>query len=106
MPPDAFGISTEHRLRLVGALKQLSPDRGPVLLQVGRQVVDAHAVDPACALVALHSRQRCLQVLTLDDCFHRRSGDRRGFETGFRRARFGLLGGDAPGFTLRSAPAA
>src|SRR5262249_15791369 len=91
-----------HRLRLVGALKQLSPDREPVLLQVGRQVIDAHAVDSPCPLVALPSRQRFPQILTLDNCFHRRSGDRRAFETGSRRARFGLLSGGARGFTLRS----
>src|SRR5215831_9931576 len=91
-----------HRLRLVGALKQLSPDRGPVLLQVGRQGIDAHSVDSRRALVALHLRQRFPQVLTLDNCFHRRSGDRRAFKTGFRRACFGLLGGDVRGFTLRS----
>jgi hypothetical protein len=46
-------------------------------------------------------RQRCLQILTFDHCFHRRSHDRRAFETGFRRACFGLSGGSASGFTLR-----
>jgi len=88
-----------HRLRFVGAFKQLSPDRGPMLLQVGRQIIDAHAVDASRALVALHLRQCLLQVLTPDYCFHRRSRDRRAFETGFRRARFGLSGGGACGFT-------
>src|SRR5262249_16833063 len=29
-------LDPPHQLRLVGTLKQLSPDRGPVLLQVGR----------------------------------------------------------------------
>ena len=29
-------LDPPHRLRLVGAVEQLSPDRGPVLLQVGR----------------------------------------------------------------------
>lgn len=52
--------------------------------------------------VALHLRQRCLQILTFDHCFHRRSRDRRAFETGFRRACFRLLSGGASGFTLRS----
>jgi hypothetical protein len=46
-------------------------------------------------------RQRFLQVLTLDYCFHRRPCDRRAFETGPRRAYFGLSDGDALGFTLR-----
>src|SRR5262245_61811877 len=95
-------LHPSHRLRLVGALKQLSPDRGPMLLQVGRQIVDTHAVDACRALVALHLRQRFLQVPTLDHCFHRRPCDRRAFETGFRRAGFGRLGGGARGFTLRS----
>jgi hypothetical protein len=73
-----------------------------VLLQVGRQVIDTHAVDPCRTFVALHLRQRCLQILALDNVFHRRSRDRRAFETGFRRACFGLSGGGASGFTLRS----
>jgi hypothetical protein len=47
-------------------------------------------------------RQRLLQILTLDYCFHRWSYDRRAFEAGLRRACFGRLGGDARGFTLRS----
>src|SRR6266567_8942560 len=73
-----------------------------MLLQVGRQGIDTHAVDTRRTFVALHLRQRFLQVLTLDNCFHRRSRDRRAIETGSRRARFGLSGGGASGFTLRS----
>ena len=73
-----------------------------MLLQVGTQGLDGHPIDPRGSLVALHLRQRFLQILTLDHCFHRRSCDRRAFETGFRRARFGLLGGGARGFTLCS----
>src|ERR1700736_2183844 len=73
-----------------------------MLLQVGRQVIDTHAVDPCRTFVALHLRQRCLQILTFDNVFHRRSRDRRAFETGFRRARFGLSAGGAWGFTLRA----
>ena len=72
-----------------------------MLLQVGRQGIDTHAVDTRRTFVALHSSQRRLQVLTLDHCFHRRFRDRRAFETGFRRARFDLSGGSASGFTLR-----
>ena len=37
------------------------------------------------------------------NCFHRRPCDRRAFETGFRRACFGLSDGGASGFTLRPA---
>src|SRR5713226_5783249 len=73
-----------------------------MLLQVGRQGIDTHAVDTRRTFVALHLRQRFLQVLTLDNCFHRRSRDHRAFETGSRRARFGLSGGGVSGFTLRS----
>src|SRR5262249_33319155 len=54
-------------------------------------------------LVALHLRQRLLEVLTLDNSFHRRSCDRRAFETGFRRTRFDRSGNDARGFTPRFA---
>src|SRR5213080_105565 len=72
-----------------------------MLLQVGRQGIDTHAVDTRRTFVALHLRQRFLQVLPFDHCFHRRSCDRRAFEIGSRRARFGLSGGGASGFTLR-----
>ena len=91
-----------HRLRFVGALKQLRPDREPVLLQVARQVVDTRAVDARRTLVALHSRQCLLQVRTLDNRFHRRPNQGcPAFDLGSRRARFGLSGGGAQGFTLR-----
>src|SRR5260221_2208553 len=73
-----------------------------MLLQVGRQGIDTHAVDTRRTFVALHLRQCFLQVLTFDHYFHRRFRDRRAFETGFRRARFGLSGGGAWGFTLRA----
>jgi hypothetical protein len=66
-----------HRLWFVGATKQLSPDRGPVLFEVSGQIIDTHAVDACRALVALHLRQSFLQVLTLDHCFHRRFRHRR-----------------------------
>src|SRR6516165_2860294 len=54
----------------------------------GTAIIAAHAIDACRTLVALHLRQRLLEVLTLDDSFHRRSCDRRAFETGFRRTRF------------------
>src|SRR5262249_54564654 len=95
-------LDAPYRLRLVSAFEQLGPDRGPALLQVGRQLIDGHAVNARRTLVALHLRQRFLQVLTFDNCFHRRSCDRWAFKAGFRRARFGLLGGGLQGFTLRS----
>lgn len=95
-------LHPSHRLRFVGAFQQLGPDREPMLLQVGRQIADGHPVDTSRSFVALHLRQRCLQILTLEDCFHRRPCDRRAFEAGFRRAGFGLLGGGLRGFTLRS----
>ncbi|MGY3288890.1 hypothetical protein ACVWWP_001957 [Bradyrhizobium sp. LM3.6] len=95
-------LDASYRLRLVGALQQLGSDRGPVLLQVGRQLINGHAVDACRTFIALHSRQRFLQILTLDHCFHQRPCDRRAFETGFRRTCFGLLGGGLRGFTPRS----
>ena len=72
-----------------------------MLLQVGAQVLDGHPIDPGRSLIALHLRQRFLQILTLDDCFHRPPCDRRAFKTGLRRACFGVSGSDALGFTLR-----
>jgi hypothetical protein len=47
-------------------------------------------------------RQRLLQILTFNHSFHRRPCDRRAFETGFRRARFGFLNDGHRGFTPRS----
>src|SRR6516164_9509868 len=69
----------------------------------GTAIIAAHAIDACRTLVALHLRQRLLEVLTLDDSFHRRSCDRRAFETGFRRTRFDRSGNDARGFTPRFA---
>ena len=66
----------------------------------GTAIIAAHAIDACRTLVALHLRQRLLEVLTLDNSFHRRSCDRRAFETGFRRTRFDRSGNDARGFLL------
>ena len=45
-------------------------------------------------------RQRLLQIVSLDNRFHRRPNqDRPAFDIGSRRARFGLLDGGACGFT-------
>src|SRR4029077_7094707 len=77
-------------------------NRRPVLLQVGHQCVDGHAVGARRSLVAPDLFQRSPHVVTLDNRFHRRPTGRRTFETGFRRSDFGLLGGVALGFTRRS----
>ena len=70
-PPPLFGISCLlHRLRLVGALEQLRPDRLPVLHQVLRQLVHGHPVDAGTALVLPHSLQRRLSVAALDHPLH------------------------------------
>ena len=88
-----------HRLRLIAAVQQLSPDRGPVLLQIGRQVLEGHPVDARGTLVGLHSCQCLPQIVTLDDRFHGRPNRRPAFDIGSRRAGFGLFGGGASGFT-------
>jgi hypothetical protein len=88
-----------YRLRLVGARKQLHPDHGPVLFQIGRQVLKAHRIDASSALVGLYSCQCTSQVITLHNRFHGRPLGRPAFELGFRRAGFGLLGSGAQGFT-------
>jgi len=41
-----------------------------VLLQVGRELGDGHAID-ACPFVALDLLQRLQQIATLDNSFHR-----------------------------------
>jgi hypothetical protein len=100
MPPGCLRyLHPPHRLRLVAAVKQLCPDRGPVFLQVGRQVLETHTVDAWCPFIALYLRQCLLQVLTLDNCFHGRPNCRPAFEVGSRRAGFSRLGGNASGFT-------
>ncbi len=95
-------LDPPHRLRLVSAIKQLSPDRGPVFPQVRGQCVNGHAVASWRSLVAPDLLQRSPHVVTLDNRFHRRPSSRRAFEAGFRRSDFGLLGGGASGFTRRS----
>jgi len=99
VPPDAFGISTRHRLRLVGAFKQLNPDRGPVLFQVRSQGIEAHTVDTGGSLVAFHMRQRLPQIVSLDNRFHRRPTGRLAFGFGSRRPGFGPFHAAASGFT-------
>ena len=95
-------LHTPHRLRFVGAVKQLSPDPGPVLLQVGNQLVDGHPIEAGRPLVALHSCQCLLQIDTLDNRFHRRPHGRPAFEFGLRRSGFGPFRVGARGFTRRS----
>ena len=66
---------------------------------------DAAALAKACkdaATVALHSRQRFLEIVPLDNRFHARSGQgRRAFDCGVRRIGFDPSGADASGFTRR-----
>ena len=59
-------LDPPYRLWLVGAFKQLDPNRGPVFLQVRGQFVDAHAVNTRCSLVALDLLQRSPQIPTAD----------------------------------------
>ena len=56
---------------------------------------------PGAPLLRFTCASAFFRLLTLDNCFHRRPASRRAFETGFRRAGFGLLGGGASGFTPR-----
>jgi hypothetical protein len=95
-------LHTPHRLRPVSALKQLSPDRGPVLFQVRGQGIDTHIVDTGGSLVALHLRQRLPQIVSLDNHFHRRPMGRLAFDFDVRRPGFGPFHAGASGFTHRS----
>jgi hypothetical protein len=85
----------------VGAVKQLRPDRRPVLLQVRAQCADAHSIDTCGPLVALHLRQRLTQIVSLDNRFHRRPIGRPAFEFGLRRSELGPFRAGASGFTRR-----
>ena len=95
-------LFAQHRLRPVAAIEKVDPDRGPMVFQVGHQIVNGHAVHAGCALVAPDLCQRLRQIVSLDNRFHRRSGpDRLAFEGGFRRAGFGPCRIEPRGFTLR-----
>ena len=103
VPPDRLRyLDPPHRLRLVGAVKQLRPDRGPVLLQVRGQCIDAHAVDARRPLVALNLRQRLPQIVTLDNRFHRRPNRPPGFRDSAFAARASVPSAPA----LRASPLA
>ncbi len=98
-------LDPPHRLRPVGAVQKLVPDRGPVVLQVGRQIIDAHHVNAGRALVAPDLRQRLPQIVTRDNPLHGRSNrDRRAVGCSCRRAGFGPFGDGAWGFTPRLRP--
>src|SRR3954467_11157332 len=98
-------LNAPHRLRLVGALEELVPDLGPVVFQVGGQILDGHAIKARRALVAPHLRERLPQIVALDNPVHGRSNpDRRAVGGGHRRAGFGPFGGGAWGFTPHLRP--
>ena len=78
-----------YRLWLVGPTQQLFPYRGPVLLQVARELSDFHAVDSRTSFVRLHSLIRLPAVFPLADFFHQLFVTRWTFGFAFRRARFG-----------------
>jgi hypothetical protein len=93
-------LNAPHWLRLVGALEELVPDLGPVVFQVGGQILDRHAIKARRALVAPHLRERLPQIVALDNPVHGRSNpDRRAIGAGSRRAGFGSLWRGARGFT-------
>jgi len=95
-------LDAPDRLRIVGAIEQLGADRRPMRFQMRAQSADSHAVDPGRALVALHALQRLLQIVPLDNRFHRRSGhSRRAFDNGARRNGFDPFAEPVWGFTPR-----
>jgi hypothetical protein len=98
-------LDAQHRLRPVGTVEQLAPDRGPVVPQVVRQVVDGHPVDPRRALVAPDLRQRLPQIVAPDHRLHRRphrpSGDGR---SDARRAGRQQTAEGPPGFRAEKSP--
>src|SRR5207253_10296208 len=77
------------RLWLVGPTQQLLPYRGPVLLQVARELSDFHAVDPRTSLVRFDSLVSRPAVFPLADFFHQRFVASWTFGFAFRRERFG-----------------
>jgi hypothetical protein len=59
-PPSGLGLFTQ----------QLFPDRGPVLLQQLRQLLDRHPVHTSASFVGLDSRQCLLAIFPLADLLH------------------------------------
>jgi len=59
-----------HRRRLVRAREQLLAERGPVRLQVLRQLIHRHPIDAGAALVLPHPFQRGLQVRAFARALH------------------------------------
>src|SRR5215471_5081237 len=78
-----------HRLRLIGSAQQLSPYRGPVLLEVAREIADAHPVDPRAPFVCFDSLVSLPAVFPLADLFHQLFLASWTFGFAFRRERFG-----------------
>src|SRR5215472_7569721 len=78
-----------HRLWLIGPTQQLFPYRGPVLLQVARELSDFHAVDSRTSFVRFDSLVSLPAVLPLADFFHQLLVTSWTFGFAFRRERFG-----------------
>ena len=96
-------LDPPHRKRPVGAVEQPGADRRPVLLQVGREFLDGHPVDPRRPLVALHLPQRFFQVVACDNHLHQPPDTpgrgRRALHRGSRHRVFGPSRQTVWGFT-------
>ena len=58
------------RLRLIGSLKQLSPNVWPVLTQVILSGVDGHSIDARTALVASNALPRSFEIPSITHLLH------------------------------------
>src|ERR1700719_1618291 len=77
-----------RRLWLVGPTQPLFPYRGPVLLQVDRELPDFHAVDSRTSFIRFHSLVSLPAVFPLADFFHQLLVSSWTFGFAFRRKRF------------------
>ncbi|HXL19306.1 MAG TPA: hypothetical protein VN961_17460, partial [Streptosporangiaceae bacterium] len=73
----------------MAAVKQLDPNLGPVVLQVRRQVIDSHPIDPRRALVAPDVIRRLPQVVACDNRLPGDTHHHRALGHDCRRADFG-----------------
>src|SRR5579863_315080 len=78
-----------HRLWLIGPAQQLFPYRGPVLLQVARELSDFPAVDSRTSFVRFDTFVSLPAILPLADLFHQLFLTSWTFGFAFRRERFG-----------------
>src|SRR5271166_3057195 len=87
------------RLRLIGSLKQLSPNVWPALTQAILGGVDGHSINARTALVASNALPRSFEIPSITHLLHELFRQARTFGCWLRHQWFGILGFGVQGFT-------